>query len=299
MTPTLSFKFVGSTSLRLLTGCSVEPHQPYGVLVASTKGFTNESIKWYCYQWCPSLPLQGVTEARFIILLSPGLLEEKFRNFFFWNKHHQGVYLVDVPQHACIQADICQNRRHATRTLGLAGDCLLQHHPWETRANPRFFCAEMLLLILTWPNAHGWHRNTTNWSAFSHVISSNGSTLFKGRPPKKHTTSWVNKAPSATIPLQATSIHELPLLEKLDWGTPHQVVFGTAGQPRSKALQIHTNPNWVTGFNAMRSLLVFLAGWAHEVWANKQLSYDFQPGMWFFGAAQSVPVFLFCWNFRY
>ena len=81
MTPTLSFKFVGSTSLRLLTGCSVEPHQPYGVLVASTKGFTNESIKWYCYQWCPSLPLQGVTETRFIILLGPGLLEEKFRKF--------------------------------------------------------------------------------------------------------------------------------------------------------------------------------------------------------------------------
>jgi hypothetical protein len=61
--------------------------------------------------------------------------------------------------------------------------------------------------------------------------------------PRKHTTSWVNKAPSATIPLQATSINELPLLEKLDWGTPHQVVFGTTGQPRSKndkSIQIRT-----------------------------------------------------------
>ena len=40
--------------MRLLTGCSVEPYQSYGVLVASTKGFADESTEWYCYHWGPS-----------------------------------------------------------------------------------------------------------------------------------------------------------------------------------------------------------------------------------------------------
>ena len=101
----------------------------------------------------------------------------------------------------------------------------------ENACQPRKFLCRNVIANLNMAKqlAHECHRNTTNWSTFSHVVGASGSALFKGGPPKKaQHHGW--KRPIKSHHTTPTHIDKLVVpCRKLDRGTPHQVISGTIG----------------------------------------------------------------------
>ena len=101
----------------------------------------------------------------------------------------------------------------------------------ENACQPRKFLCRHVVANLNMAKqlAHECHRNTTNWSTFSHVVGASGSALFKGGPPKKaQHHGW--KRPIKSHHTTPTHIDKLVVpCRKLDRGTPHQVISGTIG----------------------------------------------------------------------